>query len=342
MKDIIKEITEYRNKIYDYFESEDFKKYVASVANDYFMEKYFETFKRYCLGGKCVRGYLVSLGYQLAGKTSSDDVFFASIAYEIFETSVLAHDDIVDQSPLRRGIPSMYLSLGNGELGKARALTVADTGFFISEHILKNLKLSNKLILECITLQNEIFIKTCCGQLKDIDLSNLTSYTEADVLKMYEMKTAYYTIIGPLMLGATLAGASKSVLENIKQIGLNLGLLFQTKDDVIGIFGDEKVIGKSNMSDIVEGKKTILTSHFIANADAKDLQIFKKVYGTNKKHASQIVKELFVKTSTLNYANKKCSEFYENAKKLIKQSDFEKNSKLKLLEFSKYIFEREK
>ena len=342
MKDILKEISEYRDKIYSYFESEDFKNYVASVANEYFMNEYFESFKKYCLGGKCVRGYLVRLGYELAGGTSPDDVFFASVAYEIFEASVLAHDDIVDQSSLRRGIPSMHVALGKGEIGMARALTVADTGFFLCEHILKNLNLNKKIILDCITLQNEIFIKTCCGQLKDIDLSYLKNYTESDVLKMYEMKTAYYTIIGPLILGATLSGASKKLIESLKEIGLNLGLLFQTKDDIIGIFGDEKKIGKSNKADIIEGKKTILTSHFIVNAQAKDLAIFNKFYGTNKKKSSEIIKELFIKTSTLDYANKQCETFYEKTKELIKNSDFDKQGKAKLLNFSKFIYEREK
>ncbi len=342
MADLSKEIANFREKVYKYFESEEFKLYIKSLTNDYFMTNYFEVFKNYCLGGKCLRAYLVSLGYKLAGGVEEQNVFLASVAYEIFETSVLAHDDIIDQSALRRGIPSMYKRLGDNKVGEARAITMGDIGFFVCYHILSNMKVPSKIIYNTMCLQSEIFLKTCCGQIKDIDLGTLKTYTEADVIDMYKNKTAYYTIIGPLQLGATLGGANKNKLLMLKEIGLKLGVLFQAKDDIIGIFGEEKTTGKSNKSDIEEGKKTVLTAHFSLSAQKHEQALFNKFYGTKKKKSVQIIKELLTNSGSLDYANKVCENNYNEAVKLIKNSTFDATNKKKLSDFAKFIFDRQK
>lgn len=179
-----------------------------------------------CQGGKKIRGVMVLLGYEIArrkGQGERGEVYKAAAAVEIFQTAILAHDDIIDQSPTRRGKPSLYKSTGKDE-----ALILADMGFFLANTLISDPKALNFF--------NKVMVKTCLGQLLDIqELKGI------DRIKMYELKTAWYTFIGPLSLGAILAGADEEkMLGQLGLFGKNLGIAYQIKDDILD---GEKALG---------------------------------------------------------------------------------------------------
>src|SRR4030042_6057598 len=103
--------------------------------------------------------------------------------------------------------------------------------------------------------------------------------TEKEVLKMYEYKTAKYTIEGPLHLGAILAGADDKLLKTFSAYAIPVGIAFQIQDDILGLFGDEKKLGKPVGSDIRQGKFTILAAKAVEKASGKQKKIIKNILG---------------------------------------------------------------
>lgn len=337
-------IKEIRDKIHIYLESEAFFNFVSKYQSDYFAKEYYELLKRYISGGKCIRGYLVYLGYVLSGGQAQDEILKAAISYEIFEGSILAHDDIVDKSELRRNIPSMYVHLGNNEEGIAKTIFAADAGYFLSNAMLLEMDIDAALLLKAAKYQQKVYSITVSGELKDIGLSYQSEYTKDDVLEMYELKTAAYTTTGPLVLGAILAGADEKLLEALNAIGTYMGVAFQIADDILGIFGDSDAIGKSVTTDAAEGKKTILTAHFNANSTEEERVKFYQVYGNHNLNVADMdyIKEQLTKSGSYAYAQREAQNYITSTKKAIERLNAGNETKEMLHKLCDYMILRKK
>ena len=174
-----------------------------------------------CQGGKRIRGVLVKLGYELTGKKSKE-ILKIGAAYEIFHSAILAHDDIIDQSETRRGKPSLYK-----KLGISKAITLGDLGFFLAIRVISESNFPAEYKNQATRLFAKTIVDTAVGQLLDIEKGN--------PIITAKLKTAHYTISGPLQLGAILAGMSPTSprLRRVKEFGENLGIAFQIKDDIL-------------------------------------------------------------------------------------------------------------
>ena len=239
-----------------------------------FMTKYIDAFSTHMDGGKRLRAFLVILGYNISGHETDNDIITASLSYEFFQNGILMHDDIIDRSTLRRGRPSMYAALG-----VPKAICLGDFGIVAAYDALTLTDFDASRKLQAVANQSKVFKLTIAGELKDIELADDDDYTLDDVLTMYEMKTSWYTFTGPLQLGAILGGADDNLLADIERLGRLMGIAFQIKDDITGIYGNVQEAGKSNLSDIEEGKKTVLTSYFRDKASQDDEREFESVYG---------------------------------------------------------------
>lgn len=171
-------------------------------------------------GGKGTRGTLVKLGYQLTSSKFNKEILKIGAAYEIFHTAILAHDDIIDQSPTRRNQPSLYK-----KVGKAQAITLADLAFFLTIKIISESRFEDKIKNQALNLFSKTMIDTTIGQMLDI--------AHGDPVTTAKLKTARYTISGPLTLGAILAGADQKLLGLLGKFGQNLGIAFQIRDDIL-------------------------------------------------------------------------------------------------------------
>ena len=158
------------------------------------------------------------------------------------------------------------------------------------------------------------FIDTVSGvkPVKDVD--------EQEVFLNYTLKTARYTFDCPMVTGAILAGAKDKEIKKISRFGILIGQAFQVQDDIIGIFETEANIGKSILSDLMEGKKTLLVTHAFSvlqkNAKKEFLNIFTKKTKTLKD--LETVKKIFVKTKSLDYALKAIHTRLAEAQKILK------------------------
>ncbi len=330
MKEFTQSLKEYKEKCDAFLSGEGIRRFLSTFELDREMGTYIDALIRHSEGGKRIRAYLVYLGYGLfSGDFNMDKTLLASVSYELFQTGILAHDDIIDNSDYRRFSPSMHKDLGNGHDGVSKSICVGDFGIVSAIEIINKSDFPDNIKLCAISHQNKIFSATIAGELKDIEFSYADRCNEEDIIDMYRLKTAGYTVSGPLVLGAILAGADNSDIENLKIFGDCVGISFQIRDDILGMFGDEKTVGKSAYSDMCEGKKTIIVSHFDENATDEQKQEFYKVYGNENSGEEELktARKLLTDSGSLKYANLRCEQYIEQAKCVLEKLNISNDNK---------------
>lgn len=296
-------------------------------------------------GGKRLRGALVKLGYELAGGKKTTEILKASAAFEIFQTSILAHDDIIDQSPIRRGKPTIYRALGGNHYGISQAICLADIGFFQALKILSEINFSLDLKTLAMGSFSKTMLETALGEVLDIEIPHLgKEKKEEDALVIFKFKTAHYTIVGPLELGAILAGANQGLLDKIRRFGESLGIAFQIQDDILGVFGSERELGKSTTSDVEEGKNTLLITQALEKAGKEQKKTLDGYYGKGKISQTDLekIKKVFVETGSLEYSHKKALQYVSQAKKVIPKLTSDPKTRKLLGEMASFLVERKR
>ena len=289
-------------------------------------------------GGKRIRGLLIMLGYYL----KNDDLIYSmplAAAYEFFQTSILVHDDIIDNGIYRRNeltIPyynSKKYSINDSNTFNSIGLCVGDLGLYYANKIIIDSYEGNDLS-NILNIYNNTVIDTIRGELldvvtpffekNDIKIDDL----EKEIMNIYSLKTAYYTFIGPLSLGMKLSGFDDSYIKKIEKFALNLGIAFQINDDVIGIYKDDT--GKDIGSDIFEFKQTILYSYTKNTNYYNELM---KYYGqdSKKENAIEKVREIFDKSGAKEYALKTIKDLFDESIKTLDSIDFIDEEKKSLL-----------
>jgi geranylgeranyl diphosphate synthase type I len=304
--------------------------------------------------GKAIRANMILLSYQMYGGIINKNAIKTASAIELFHSSLLIHDDIVDEDKKRRGgdtIFAQYEKLGKKEtslnprhFGESLGICAGDIGFFWGFEIISNLKLEPRIKNELISIYSKELVLVGLGEMQDIYLGSISKkVTKKDVYNVHLYKTARYTFSLPLMIGATLAG-KKSVLNKLSDIGELIGLIFQIKDDELGLFGDEKQIGKPVGSDIKEGKKTLYHLYLMEKATKEERQKLNKIFGNNKIGKKEIdyVRNLVKKYKIDQKIDKNIINYYKKAEKMIKNLSGKTKYKNILLEILKYNLKRKK
>ena len=280
--------------------------------------------------GKLIRGFLIAFGYKML----KEDIKYSynlSLAYELFQTSILIHDDIIDNDNLRRGKDTIhfanfkkYKSLNEPDAKKASesiAICMGDYGYFkVNELIIKHYQ-NDPNFAKIFNYYNDIVLKTIEGELIDVVLAFEGKYKEIkdldeNIMLIYKLKTSFYTIIGPFSLGLILGGIDDEKLEDIKKFGEKVGIAFQIQDDILGIYSDMgKVIG----SDIKEFKQTILYSYTMKNSKFKDELL--KYYGKENITELEIneTRRIFKECGAYDYANNMMNQYYDESIEIIKK-----------------------
>lgn len=353
-------IKPYADKIHEYFLSEEFFKLFASINGEYFTKRYFSDFLQLISGGKCIRAYLADFFYRAYGGDNPKISLVCAAAYELFESAVLMHDDVIDRSPLRRGKPSAYVALGNNHEGVSRAICMGDVGLLTASVMLENSFLTDTFdfyknfnlndlqkgrIFKAAGIQKQIFLTTVSGELADIDLAQKSDFSAQDVIDAYKEKTAHYTVIGPALAGATLSNATAKNIEPIKEFGMHLGVAFQIKDDILGIFNSSDKTGKSSLTDIAEGKKSLLLANYLSFAPNKTtLAKFFSIYGNEnvQQVQAEFIKNEFLDSGALEKTTKQMDEYFSTAKDILKNLEIPESYKTELFNFIDYLYTRER
>lgn len=330
------------DKLLEKYLNKNLKEAVGLDAN---FSPYYQAFIEANKGGKRLRGYLVNLGYEIFSKKQNTEILKISVAFELFQTAVLAHDDIIDQSLTRRNSPTLHIKLGGDHHAISQTICLGDLGFFQAVKIISETNFSDLQKNQAINLFSQMSINTIYGEILDIELPFLNQkITEEKVITVSRLKTAYYSLVYPLKIGAVIAGADSANLDALKVFGENLGIAYQIKDDILGLFGDEKDIGKSVTSDAEEGKATLLYLHALKKSNKSQKEILKKYYGKKKLSGLEMnkLKKVFLDTGALEYSEKKAQEYVTKSIQVIPKITKNKKMQNLLTELADFLINRTK
>lgn len=262
--------------------------------------------------GKYLRPSLL-MSTALAMGSTVDKSLLAASAMQLSEDWILIHDDIEDESEQRRGSPALQK-----EYGIPLAVNAGDALHVIMWKIIGDIN-NKKIFDEFYQLLN----RTTLGQTVDIywNKENKIDITDEDVFLILESKTCYYTISGPMRLGAIIAGTNDSQLEIIYKFGRYLGRAFQIIDDVLDVTSDFGGLKKQRYNDIYEGKRTIPLSHLIKKASKSELKDISKVLQKPRVQKTEedveMIINLMKKYKTIDSAKKMAIEFSMEAKEIL-------------------------
>lgn len=224
--------------------------------------------------GKNIRGGLILLTCQAMGGDPEKTIKTAT-AMQASQDWILIHDDIEDQSEERRSKPTLHKIHG-----EALALNAGDALHVIMNKILQDNfdVLTPQKAMKVMREFNDILMRTVFGQHVEIEWikNNRLDLSYDDVMFVISGKTCYYTIAGPMRLGAIIAGATHEQLDVITEFGSQLGLAFQIRDDILDLTSDFEGQKKQIGNDIYEGKRTIMLVHLLKTLD-KESDEYKKL-----------------------------------------------------------------
>ncbi len=277
--------------------------------------------EEYTSRGKMLRGGLVILGYDLFNgngvaaqatrdSSGSQAALLAGAAMELFQSGLLAHDDIMDRDRVRRGAATMHVGyehmLERGRYddpphhGEALAICVGDLAYFAAFQLLTEMPVAASRTVQAVHIAARELCVVGIAQMQDVANGAArphsmnpfrdapTDPSEEDILRLYRYKTGRYTFSLPLALGCTIAGGSDEDRLALEEAGEELGILFQLKDDELGLFADEKVLGKPVGADIRENKKTIFRHRLLARADAETRTRLDAMFGNHETGAAEV------------------------------------------------------
>lgn len=297
--------------------------------------------------GKRIRPILFTIGYLGYAKKPAPGLYRSALSMELLHDFLLVHDDIIDKSSTRRGKPSMHAMLNkylsaykNVKFsGEDLAIVIGDVIYAMALHAFLSIKEKPQQKEMALEKFIDAAFYTGCGEFIEILYSarGIDKIKKEDIYKIYDLKTANYTFASPLAIGATLAGAPDKEVNRLFQYGLCLGRAFQIQDDILGIFSEEKEIGKSNLTDLQEAKKTILIWHAYRNASAKDKTIIKNTLTKKSVTSNDLlnIRKVILDSRSLNFARNEIDTLINKATGLNRISAMKPRYKKSLDTFSK-------
>ncbi|MBP6037815.1 MAG: polyprenyl synthetase family protein [Candidatus Saccharimonas sp.] len=239
-------------------------------------------------GGKRMRPYLTVVG---CGQVTDDSIAVAA-AQELLHCAMLIHDDIIDKDYVRHGhknVSGMYLDSYLEFTNKSNAVHFANSAAILAGdallseayQLIHSTNFSSDIKRKLNDEMGRSIFEVIGGELLDVESSFMTELG-IDPVDVYRYKTASYSFIGPLLSGVYCSNYPESLNEGIENIAKNMGIAFQVQDDLIGVFGDEQKTGKSTVSDLKEGKQTILVKYHQKLMNDVQRQRFSASFGNSK------------------------------------------------------------
>ena len=265
------------------------------------------------LPAKRMRPLLVLIGYQLFDN-DVERALSPAIAIELFHNFTLLHDDIMDNAPLRRGMPTVHKKWNNNTAILSGDVMMIQAYRFINQ-------LESSCLFEVLNIFNNMAIKVCEGQQLDMDFEEKDDVSITDYIKMIEYKTAVL-LAASLQIGSVVAQASQEDQQHLYHFGINIGLAFQLQDDLLDVFGSTKIFGKKIGGDILANKKTFLYLKSMQIADQQTKEKLKSYYINDKlPDKVNIVKEVFNRLAVKKHTIDMMKAYYVKAMKHLEAID---------------------
>lgn len=339
-----------------------------------FFEQNMQYFTGVNSGGKMLRAVLVNMGYYIMG---GRDVHYSdelALSLEVFQSSILIHDDLLDHGATRRGKDTVHVRLmhdfhiSNKEIldrnpdvlkdfTNGFAVALGYMGVYMAYDKLVAAYGDNENLVRILREYNDMVIKTVEGGIMDVvvpfqekyhDYLPLRSTENVDPFEVIEqlalLKTAYYTTKGPIVLGLMLGGANDRIIFDVSEIMKDVGLAFQIQDDLLGIYADAEVLGKDVGSDVTEYKPTFLYTYTKVKKP-ETLPELNRYYGKENVTVEELeaVRRIFKENGAYDFTYDKMEFHYNRAKeRLAALDDISDEGKNLILGFIEYLEARRK
>ena len=245
-------------------------------------------------GGKRIRPYLTMIGYGAA----DEKILPIAAAQELIHTAMLMHDDVIDQDDVRHGVKNMngiyneayksYIApLYVRHYGNSAAMLAGDVIISEAYRAILDSSFSDAVKRRAAEQMHTSIYEVVGGELLDVEAAFVSDAT-FDPLQIYRYKTASYSFIGPLLSGAYCAGADDETIDALRHFGAAIGIAYQIQDDLLGVFGDEAVTGKSTLTDLREGKYTLLVHHHQSLMN-NEMRLRFEAFGSDQADTDQLV-----------------------------------------------------
>ncbi|OGS39878.1 MAG: hypothetical protein A3K77_03860 [Euryarchaeota archaeon RBG_13_31_8] len=289
-------------------------------------------------GGKRLRPIIAMLACEVVGGVPENTIPFG-VSLEYMHNATLVHDDIIDEDTWRRGMPTTHVKFGMPFAILAGDALIGETYRMLSYMAPPELNsVTYKELIRSIADAAKNFYE---GEALDIEFGKRFDVTIPEYMVMIEKKTGQlYYLAGKG--GALIGKGNRKEIENLAKYGLLFGLMFQMKDDLLNILTKQSSLGKQQIgSDILNGKRTLMVVHTLANADEKQKKKLTKILGNQKATQENVLDiiDIFKKHGSIDYAQDKLREFSQQSKELL--TIFEKSeSKDLLTELAEYSVTR--
>ncbi len=322
------------------------------------MDESIQVFLRHALelirvGGKRVRPYVLELAYLGAGGTDLRAIRSVEVGLEVFHSFALMHDDIIDKGESRHGVTTLHEFIGQHLRAEKRNGDAKDIG--ISQTILVGdllLAWANRLITSGVDFPStatparviyaEMIEELVLGQMLDVDFMTRERTSMALLERRMLLKTAGYTFVHPLRLGAALAGASEDALQAYRVFGEAIGLAFQLQDDLFDLTLTSEQSGKTPFCDLRDGQSTIFTEYIFDHGTAEQRARLKSWMRTPLTESQrEEILALFTESGALPFGKARMQGYFENAKQALQQLPCSPQSKEAYQELVNYIETRQ-
>lgn len=312
-------------------------------------------------GGKRIRPTFAWWGWRAAGGSAGGEqaaaMLRAATALELLQACALVHDDLIDHSDTRRGKPTMHRAFeqqhqaggyrgDGGRFGMAAAVLLGDLALSWADDRLHNAGLPAEALVRTLRPWRAMRTEVLAGQYLDVLGQFREDETPEAALRICRLKSASYTVQRPLELGAEAAGADESALNSLRHFGSDIGVAFQLRDDLLGVFGDPEQTGKPAGDDLREGKRTLLVAEAVATARERDdrraLDLLRGVLADPELDEARIERamQLLVELGAVDAVEKRIGELTESAMSALASAQLAEPAASRLSELAVAVTDR--
>ena len=288
------------------------------------------------IGGKRLRPILAYMATNLF-TNDIDNTTYPALAIEIFHNFSLLHDDLMDNASMRRGQPTVHVKWNVNAAVLSGDAMLIDAYNYIT-------KVPSNFLSPILEVFTQTAMQVCEGQQYDMDFEKSLNVKESDYIEMIRLKTAVL-LAASMKIGAILGGASDKDADKLYDFGINIGLAFQLKDDLLDVYGDTLSFGKEIGGDIVSNKKTFLLIKALENSDEIDKTSLKELIANESFDANSkinAVKKIYDGLNLELMTNKLIQKYYLAALNCLSEINIPDDRKNELLNYTKNLMNREK
>lgn len=276
-------------------------------------------------GGKRIRPYLCTLMYEACGGKEQQKIIQAGLAIELFHTFALIHDDIIDHGDMRRDVQTTHIAVRDilmrnhragdiDHVANGQAMLVGDLVYLWVFEVFQSLTFSEAEKTRAFSYLTCMINEVIVGEMIDVDITTRDSVSDELIYQKTLLKTATYTFVRPMQIGAILAGAGEDIVRFCERFGSALGMAFQIQDDLFDITKSPEELHKRVLSDIEERQHTYFTQYILTEGTEKEKEKLLSYFGKpiSPKHQGDVV-ALFESSGAVAYGKVLMNKYFDEA-----------------------------